>query len=86
MSSKLVKGTGNGGGIVNPFAKKILTIDVTDDGQTNISSPLPPDEVCKILANIMIDLQFRYITAAIDQAQKQESRIALTDVGNDVRN
>jgi hypothetical protein len=69
MSSKLVKG--NGGAIVNPFAKKILSIEATDDGQTKIESPLPPDEVCKILSNLIIDLQFKYMMAAIQQSQKE---------------
>jgi len=71
MSSKLIKGNGDGS-IVNPFAKKVLTIEATDDGQTSINSPLPPDAVCKILSNIIVDLQFKYMNALVQQAQQSQ--------------
>jgi len=71
VSNKLLKGTGDGSNIVNPFAKKVLLIEATDDGQTKVDSPLPPDAVCKILSSIIIDLQFKYTMAAIQQSQKE---------------
>lgn len=57
MSNPLVKGNG---AIVNPFAKKILSLEVLDDGTMNLHAPsVPPNTICKILTGLMIDLMFQ---------------------------
>lgn len=53
MSNRLVK---NGSGLVVPN-ESFLELVVTREG-VKLKSPLPPQEVCKLLQNITIDLMF----------------------------
>lgn len=53
MSNRLVK---NGLGLVVPN-ETFLELEVTREG-VKLKSPLPPQEVCKLLQNIAIDLMF----------------------------
>jgi hypothetical protein len=55
MSSKLVK-NGNGIGLAVP-EEVFLELKVTREG-VRLQSPLPPQEVCKLLQSIAIDLIF----------------------------
>jgi len=54
-------------GIVNPFAKTILSIEIKDDGTTKLSSSLPPDIVCKSLLSLTVDLIFGYMNEASEK-------------------
>lgn len=74
MSNPLVKGNG-GGAIVNPFAKKILSLEVLDDGTMNLHAPsVPPNTICKILTGMMIDLFFQSYTQP-GQPSESEKKI-----------
>lgn len=53
MSSKLIK---NGMGLVVPD-EVYLELVVSREG-VKLKSPLPPNEVCKLLHNITVDLMF----------------------------
>lgn len=66
MSNHLVKEKG----IVNPFAKMVLTLSVDDQGQVTLNSSLHPQEACKLLRNIEADLLFKYIDS-VTQANQQ---------------
>lgn len=60
MSNRLIKTDG----IINPFAKPVITLEVDDKGQVNLSSTLSPPDLCKLLQNIAIDVMFKYVDAA----------------------
>lgn len=60
MPNRLIKTDG----IINPFAKPVITLEVDDKGQVNLSSTLSPPDLCKLLQNIAIDVMFKYVDAA----------------------
>jgi len=71
MSSKLFR---EKGGIVNPFSKTIITLEVDDQLQTRLVAPnVHPKEVAKILMNVMLDLLFGYTEAVADAVDKSIS-------------
>lgn len=59
-------------GIVNPFAKTILSIEMKDDGSTKVQSSLSPDVLCKAMCSLMIDVIFQYVNAA-SQSKAEET-------------
>ncbi len=66
--------------IINPAAKEILRIVVTDDLNVQFTAPnLPPREVVKILQNMIVDLQFGVVEALY---QKIEGSGPLSGVGD----
>lgn len=73
MSSPLIKD--NGKGIINPFAKMVLTLSVDDQGQVSLNSPLHPREVCKLLRNIETDLLFQYMNASTKVDQQTDKAV-----------
>ena len=71
MSNRLVRESG----IVNPFAKPVLTLEVDDKGQVKLNSSLNPADLCKLLQNIAIDVMFKYVGAVAQIQEEQESQI-----------
>lgn len=72
MSSKLYKG--NSGEIVVPGDEVIvLQVQVTQSGKIQLNSPLPPNEVIKILNNLATDILY----TSIQQIVKPEPKLAM---------
>lgn len=71
MSNRLVRDSG----IVNPFAKPVLTLEVDDKGQVKLNSSLNPADLCKLLQNIAIDVMFKYVGAVAQIQEEQKSQI-----------
>ena len=72
MSSKLYKG--NGGSIAVPGDEIIvLHVQVSQSGKIQLNSPLPPNEVIKILNNLATDILF----TAVQQIVQPEPKLAM---------
>lgn len=62
--------------IVNPMAKVIVSLEVTDDGQTRLHSSLPPDALVKLLLSTSVDVIFGYVDSLVEEKVKK-SDVAL---------
>ena len=72
MSSKLYKG--NGGSIAVPGDEVIvLQVQVSQSGKIQLTSPLPPNEVIKILNNLATDILFN----TVQQIVQPEPKLAM---------
>jgi hypothetical protein len=47
--------------IIDPLARDILTLTISDRGQVHLESQLPPVEVTKLLNNLIAELIFKRI-------------------------
>lgn len=71
---KLVKGN-NDSGIVNPFAKTVLTVTMDDQMQVRVQTDLPPDVVVKSLTNLAIGIIFEHAETLAAAAQLGKLKI-----------
>lgn len=66
---------GDGGRIVNPYAREILKFTMNDQGQVQLESVLPPLEIAAQLMTMALRTIFRHIDVEVEKAVKERSAI-----------
>jgi len=61
---------GNQSGIVNPFARQVLSVTMDDQGQVKLDTQLPPEVVVKALVNITTESIMNYVSQMALAAQQ----------------